>query len=165
MNTYVYNVVVFKGENSENILSHFKQMPIDSPPFEAILVSDNKLYFDSKQFPPIRDLSEIAEKFDVNYTLKCSAWGNKSDYTYVCHQKQELPQIGEEIRQSINNSTSLNELRKIDQSLQEAAYMGKLDNHQFFILKQIVGKKHQELNPEPTREQDERVTRSRGRGR
>ncbi|MBB1644514.1 hypothetical protein [Sphingobacterium sp. UME9] len=163
MNTYVYNVVVFKGENSENILSHFKQMPIDSPPFEAILVQDNTLYFDSKQFPPIRDLSEIAEKFDVNYTLECSAWGIKSNYIYVCHQKQALSHIGEEIRQSINNCTSPDELRKADQSLLQEAYMGKLDNHQFFVLKQIVGKKNRELNP--TREEDQEVTRSRGRGR
>lgn len=138
-------------------------MPVNGPPFEAILVSDNKLYFDAKQFPPIRDLSEVAEKFDVNYILACSAWGNKSDYTYVCHQKQVLSQIGEEIRQSINNSTSVQELRKTDNSLLQAAYMGKLDNHQFFILKQIVGKKDRELNP--TREQDEEATRSRGRGR
>ncbi len=63
---------------------------MDSPPFEAILVQDIRLYFDSKQFPPIWDLSEIAEKFDVNYALECSAWGNKSDYIYVCHQKQSL---------------------------------------------------------------------------
>lgn len=165
MNTYCYNVVVFEGENSEKILSYFKQLPMNSPPFEAILVDDNKLYFDSKHFPPLRDLNEIAERFNVNYTLDCSAWGNKSNHTYTCHQKQVLPQIGEEIRQSINNSTSANELRKIDQSLQEATYMGKLDNHQFFILKQIVGKKNRELTPEPTREQDDEVTRSRGRGR
>lgn len=108
-----------------------------SPPFEAILVEDNKLHFDSKQLPPIRDLSQIAERFDVNYTLDYSA--------------------------SINKSTSLQELGKIDQSLLQASFMGKLDNHQFFILKQIVGKKNRELNP--TREQDEEVTRSRGRGR
>lgn len=30
MDTYVYNVVVFNGENSEKILSHFKQLPMES---------------------------------------------------------------------------------------------------------------------------------------
>ncbi|MEN5196935.1 hypothetical protein [Sphingobacterium faecium] len=108
-------------------------------------------------------MSEIAEKFDVNYTLDCSSDGEKSSYNYICRQQHKLPKKGEEIRQAINNSSSLDDLLKIDNSLQRITYSGELDNHQFFVLKQIAGKKYRELNREAEKENQEEVRRNRSR--
>lgn len=49
----------------------------------------------------------------ITLTVQLGAMNQTIPNTY--HQKQALPQIGEEIPQSINNSTSFNKLRKIDE--------------------------------------------------
>lgn len=147
MADYCSNKVDFQGENRDQVFSHFSSMGYDCPPYQDIIVDSNAVYFESRWIPPLRDLIQLAESFDVNFKLVYQLPNEraKEKYSYTCLKNEKLPVIGEELRKRIQTAGSLSELEKVEADLHEKADRSQLDSHQRSILTGLIGKRSAEI--------------------
>lgn len=147
MADYCSNKASFSGEHSGLALEHFSQMGYDAPPYYAILVDGDAVYFESRWIPPLRDLIGVAEKFDVDFRLTYQLPNEraKEKHSYTCLKNEKLPREGEALRKEILAAASLSELERAEMSLHEKADRSVFDAHQRSILTQLVGKRSAEI--------------------
>lgn len=167
MADYCSNKVGFSGENARLALEHFSQMGYDAPPYHDIIVDGDAVYFESRWIPPLRDLTSLAEMFDVDFKLTYQLPNEraKEKYSYTCLINQKLPRAGEQLRNEILGSSSLSELEKVETSLHEKAHRAILDSHQRSILTQLLGKKTAEILGTGYGQQNDVQHENRRRGR
>ncbi|SDE11291.1 hypothetical protein SAMN05216464_1045 [Mucilaginibacter pineti] len=148
MADYCSNTVTFIGDNQPDALEYFMDMGYDSPPFEAILVDDDSVHFESRWVPPIKDLIEIAELFDVNYKLAYRLPNERAKvkYEYTCMQNEKLSKPAAILRGQIAKAIAPNDLELLETAVQEQAERGAFNNYERAILNQLLGKRAVVLN-------------------
>ncbi|PWS32681.1 hypothetical protein [Pedobacter paludis] len=158
MADYCYNKVDFLGENSALAIEHFSEMGYDCPPFLNILLDNDAVYFESKRIPPLRDLQEIAESFDVDFKLICQLPNErtKEKYDYVCMKNQKLDLAAEVLKTMISDATSVDELEGIAEVIHEQADRSRVNSHERLILAHLAERKFNEINSN-TQDQDQNI--------
>ena len=140
------NTVVFAGNNEQAILDHFSQIEEHTPPFLSIMVYDNALHFDSRWIPPIRNLNEIAEQFDVSYKIDFRVpYEDHGIYRYTCLQQQPLSPQADLLRAFINGADNSERLAETETHLTRHILAQSLDLHELEVLSYLTGKKYNEF--------------------
>ena len=93
-------------------------------------------------FPPISDLNEIAEQFNLDYHLTYqTAYQKENVYRYTCLQNRLLSAIAEDLKIIINEIKNSDDLLKAEAKLHEFLYSKTCDYKELRILTGLLGKK------------------------
>lgn len=144
MADYCSNRVTFTGDKGQEVLQHFSNMGYDAPPFHDLIVNEEAVYFESRWIPPLRDLNQIAEQFNVSYDLvyQLPNERTKENYHYACLQDEQLNEPAALLRTQINETGTAMELNKLESRVHEQAEKGLFNNHERSILTQLLGKQY-----------------------
>lgn len=144
MADYCSNMVTFTGNQQQLAVEHFAEMGYDAPPFYAILIDDNAVYFESRWIPPQKDLNEIAELFDVSYDIvyRLPNERKKESYHYDCMNDEPLRKIADNLRLQIREAADQTALGPLENLIHAQGDLGKINFHERSILTQVLGKKY-----------------------
>ncbi|WP_431293341.1 hypothetical protein [Pedobacter sp. P26] len=161
MADYCYNKLDFLGENSVLAIDHFSELGYDCPPFLNILIDNDAVYFESRWIPPLRDLQEIAESFDVDFKLVYQLPNEriKEKYDYVCMKNQKLDLAAEVLKTMISEATSVEVLEGIAEVIHEQADRSCVNSRERLVLAHLAERKFNEINSN-THEQNQNIPSS-----
>ena len=141
---YCLNQLTFSGAGSEPATAYFDAIGEDAPPFYNLFVEGGVVYFESKWIPPLRDLNEIAEAYDVNYDLhyQLPDERQKQRYQYTCMQDEPLDLTGDALRTLILSSPDTLMLDSLESEIQDQSDLGHLNAHERDVLTLLLGKRY-----------------------
>lgn len=122
-------------------------MGYDAPPFLAILVDTEAVYFESRIAPPLKDLQEIAESFDVDLKLLyiLPDEHKREKFNYTCLKNRKLEGLASDLKKQIFKAVSVQELEKASVSINEKGHGSHINMNEWTILAYLAEKKYNEL--------------------
>lgn len=178
MDDYCSNTVTFTGENSNNVLDHFRNFSKKVPPFLNTVVSGNSVTFESRWTPPIRDLNAIAERFDVSYHLQYRINEKpKETLSYICLNHEPMSPAAERIRIVINGLSTEDDIKNAEKMVGELLTHRTLNLHDLGVIACVFNKRAEaveripdidkeildEINRKPWESEDHPTDRNRQR--
>jgi hypothetical protein len=160
---YCLNQLTFSGANSLQATTYFDAIGEDAPPFYNLFVEDRVVYFESKWIPPLRDLNELAEVYDVNYDLyyQLPDERQKQRYQYTCMQSETLDLTGDAMRMLILASPDTLMLDALETEIQDQSDLGYLNAHERDALTLLLGKRYRYFSGMPDYSANERKSHPR----
>lgn len=142
------NKVSFLGGNSSQAIDHFAEMGDESPPFYALIIEEDTVWFESKWIPPLRDLNEIAERFDVSYDLVYQLPDEraKQKHHYACLNDQPLGPAADALRRLVLAAPGRETLDVLEEDVHAQADLGQIDLHEQLVLSELIGKQYGNLS-------------------
>jgi len=149
MDEYCSNKVLFAGAQNAAAVEYFAAMGYDAPPFYNLIVEEDVVYFESRYIPPLRDLNEIAELFDVSYDLVYQLPGERSKekYHYACLKDESLGKAANGLRLRLLGLSDPASLETMEISIDQQRDQNTINAHEHSILKQLLGKQYRANDP------------------